>query len=131
MLPYFLRAEGNTRLGGPFHGQDGPLHVEDRRYTHELTDAWVESAVAAGIKPQRRLQRRRPGGRRALPGHLPEGSPLVDRADAYLDPAADRPNLTVRTGALVERVVVEGGRAVGVQPTSTARGARRRTPPPR
>ena len=31
VLPYFVRAEGNTRLGAPYHGQDGPLHVEDRR----------------------------------------------------------------------------------------------------
>lgn len=31
VLPYFVRSEGNTRLGGPLHGQDGPLHVEDRR----------------------------------------------------------------------------------------------------
>ena len=51
MLPYFVRAEGNTRLGAPYHGQDGPLHVEDRRYTHELTHLWVESAVSAGMKP--------------------------------------------------------------------------------
>ena len=35
-------------------------------------------------------------------------------AKAYLEPSAGRPNLAVRTGALVERVVVEGGRAVGV-----------------
>ena len=35
----------------PYHGHDGPLHVEDRRYTHELTDLWVESAVSAGMKP--------------------------------------------------------------------------------
>src|SRR6478735_1830906 len=51
VLPYFVRAEGNTRLGSPYHGQDGPLHVEDRRYTHELTQMWVESAVSAGLKP--------------------------------------------------------------------------------
>ena len=51
VLPYFIRAEGNTRLGAPYHGQDGPLHVEDRRYTHELTSLWVESAVSAGMKP--------------------------------------------------------------------------------
>ena len=40
VLPYFIRSEGNTRLSGPYHGQDGPLHVEDRRFTHELTHAW-------------------------------------------------------------------------------------------
>ncbi len=39
VLPYFKRAEDNARLGGPFHGQGGPLHVEDRRYTHDLSHA--------------------------------------------------------------------------------------------
>ena len=43
-------SEGNTRLGAPYHGQDGPLHVEDRRYTHQLTHAWVDSAVARGLQ---------------------------------------------------------------------------------
>ena len=43
-------AEGNTRLGAPYHGQDGPLHVEDRRYTHELSHAFVEQ------RRQRRAQ---------------------------------------------------------------------------
>jgi choline dehydrogenase len=113
VLPYFVRSEGNTRLGGPYHGQDGPLHVEDRRYTHPLTTAWVESAVAAGFKPTDDFN-----------GAEQEGAGLYQvtcrkgrrwsTAKAYLEPAAGRPNLTVRTGALVERVVVEGGRAVGV-----------------
>ncbi len=51
VLPYFVRSEGNTRLGGPLHGQDGPLHVEDRTYTHDLSHAFVRSAVSAGHKP--------------------------------------------------------------------------------
>ena len=51
VLPYFIRAEGNTRLGPPYHGRTGPVHVEDRRYTHELSRAWVEAAVAWGLKP--------------------------------------------------------------------------------
>jgi choline dehydrogenase len=113
VLPYFVRSEGNTRLGGPFHGQDGPLHVEDRRYTHPLTTAWVDSAVSAGFKPTDDFN-----------GAEQEGAGLYQvtcrkgrrwsTAKAYLEPARDRPNLTVRTGALVERVVIEGGRAVGV-----------------
>src|SRR3954453_17091493 len=50
VLPYFIRSESNTRLGAPYHGSAGPLHVEDRRYTHPLSRAWVESAVANGMK---------------------------------------------------------------------------------
>ena len=113
VLPAFVRSEGNTRLGGPFHGQNGPLHVEDRRYTHPLTDAWVGSAVASGFKPTDDFN-----------GAEQEGAGLYQvtcrkgrrwsTARAYLDPAQGRPNLTIRTGALAERVVVEGGRAVAV-----------------
>ncbi|GAB2867381.1 GMC family oxidoreductase [Nocardioides pacificus] len=114
VLPYFIRSEGNQRLGGPFHGQDGPLHVEDRRYTHPLTQAWVDSAVASGFKPTDDFN-----------GAEQEGAGLYQvtcrkgrrwsTSKAYLEPAMDRPNLTVRTGALAEKVVLEGGRAMGVQ----------------
>ncbi len=113
VLPYFIRAEANTRLGAPFHGQNGPLHVEDRRYTHPLSNAWVESAVANGFKPTDDFN-----------GAEQEGAGLYQVtcrngrrwsvAKAYLEPVSDRPNLTVRTGALATRVVVENGRAVGV-----------------
>ncbi|EWC60559.1 Choline dehydrogenase [Actinokineospora spheciospongiae] len=114
VLPYFTRAERNTRLGGPLHGTDGPLHVEDRRYTHELTTAWVEAAVASGLKRNDDFN-----------GAEQEGVGLYQvtchrgrrwsTADAYLRPALGRKNLTVRTGALSTRVVLDGGRAVGVE----------------
>ena len=114
VLPYFVRAEGNTRLGAPFHGTTGPLHVEDRRYTHELTHAWVDAAVAAGMKRTDDFN-----------GESQEGVGLYQVtckdglrwsvADAYLRPALDRPNLVVRTRARVAAVECEGNRAVGVR----------------
>ncbi len=113
VLPYFVRAEGNTRLGGPFHGQDGPLHVEDRVYTHELTQLWVDSAVSAGVKPTDDFN-----------GSDQEGAGLYQVTcksgrrwsvnDAYLEPARSRPNLDVETGAFATGIQVEGDRAVGV-----------------
>ena len=113
VLPYFIRAEDNTRLGAPYHGQGGPLHVEDRRYTHPLSQLWVDSAVAHGFKPTDDFN-----------GAEQEGAGLYQvtcmkgrrwsTAKAYLGPAIGRPNLTVRTKAFAERVVIEHGRAVGV-----------------
>lgn len=50
VLRYFVKSEGNSRLIGPYHGTDGPLRVEDRAEDHEITNAWVETAVAAGLK---------------------------------------------------------------------------------
>ena len=114
VLPAFVRAEGNTRLGGPFHGQDGPLHVEDRRYTHPLTHACVDSPVAAGFTHTDGFNGAGQEGAGVSQATCRKGR-RWSTADAYLGPATDRPNLTIRTGALAERVVVEGGRAVGVQ----------------
>ena len=113
VLPYFMRSEGNTRLGAPFHGQDGPLHVEDRRYTHPMSHAWVEAAVADGLT---RLD--------DFNGAQQEGAGLYQvtcrkgrrwsTERAYLDPARKRPKLTVHTDALAARIDLDGDRAVGV-----------------
>jgi choline dehydrogenase len=113
VLPYFIRAEGNTRLGGPYHGQDGPLHVEDRRYTHQLTDAWVDAAVSWGMKPRDDFNGAEQEGAGRYQVTCRHGR-RWSAADAYLRPALDRAELTVRTGVLVTRVDFEGNRAVGV-----------------
>ncbi len=113
VLPYFVRSEHNTRLTGPLHGVDGPLHVEDRRYTHELSHAWVASAVDWGMKPTDDFN-----------GETQDGAGLYQvtckngrrwsTADAYLRPAMRRTNLTVRTHAFVNRVIFTGTRATAV-----------------
>jgi choline dehydrogenase len=113
VLPYFMRSEGNTRLGAPYHGQDGPLHVEDRRYTHPLSQAWVDSAVAFGLKPNDDFNGAEQEGAGLYQVTCKKGR-RWSVAKAFLEPAADRPNLTIRTRAFVQRVVIEGGRAVGV-----------------
>ena len=113
VLPYFKRAEGNTRLGGEFHGQDGPLHVEDRRYTHELTDLWIESAVSAGMKPTDDFNGSEQEGAGRYQVTCRNGRRWsVD--EAYLKPVRHRENLDVETGAFATRIVVEGERATGV-----------------
>ena len=114
VLPYFVRAEANSRLGEPYHGQDGQQRVEDRRWTHPLTHAWVDSAVATGMKPNDDFNGAEQEGAGLYQVTCHQGR-RWSTARAYLDPAADRPNLTVRTGALAEKVLLEGGRAVGVR----------------
>ncbi len=113
LLPYFRRAEDQARGPSPYHGTGGPLRVEDLREVHELSRAFLAAAVDWGLPPtddfngaeqdgvgQYQVTQRR--GRR------------WSTADAYLRPAADRPNLTVHTDALVTRVLLDGGRATGV-----------------
>jgi len=113
VLPYFIKSEANRRLAGPYHGTQGPLIVEDRRFTHELTSAFVESAVAAGLKRNDDFN----GAQQEGAGVYQVTHRRGERwsvADAYIRPAMQRPNLTVRTDALVTRILVENGRATGV-----------------
>jgi choline dehydrogenase len=113
VLPYFIRSEGNTRFSGPYHGSEGPLHVEDRRYTHDLTERWVESAVAWGLKRNDDFNGAEQDGAGLYQVTCKRGR-RASVADGYLRPALERPNLTVRTGAHASRVLLAGTRAVGV-----------------
>jgi choline dehydrogenase len=113
VMPYFLRSERNSTLGAPYHGRSGPVHVEDRRYTHPLTYAWLESAAASGMKPNDDFNGAEQDGVGLYQVTCHKGR-RWSVFEAYLAPALERPNLTVRSGALASRVLVEGGRAVGV-----------------
>jgi choline dehydrogenase len=114
VLPYFLRAECNARLGAPLHGVDGPTHVQDPVYVHSLNELWVASAAAGGlpINDDFNGSHQIGAGRFQLTQHHGR---RWSAADGYLRPALARPNLTVCTGALVHRVLLEGVRAVGVR----------------
>ena len=113
VLPYFVKAEGNTRLGGPFHGTDGPLRVEDRRYNHELSHAFIESAVAAGFKRTDDFNGAEQEGIGFYQVTCKKGR-RWSVADAYIHPNRNRHNFTVRTEAFVQRIEMEGNRATGV-----------------
>ncbi|MDF8263562.1 GMC family oxidoreductase [Luteipulveratus flavus] len=113
VLPYFVRAEGNTRLGAPYHGRSGPQHVEDRRYTHPMTTAWVEAAVADGLKPTDDFNGAEQEGAGLYQVTCRKGRRWSTER-AYLAPARGRANLTVHTDAHAARIDLDGDRAVGV-----------------
>jgi len=120
VLPWFLRAEGNTRGAGPLHGADGPLCVSDLRHRNRLSEAFVEAGVQAGWPRNDDFNGPTQEGFGFYQVTQRDGA-RCSAAAAYLAPARRRPNLEVVTGALVLRIVVEGGRARGVE---YARGGR-------
>src|SRR5688572_7725292 len=115
VLPVFKRSEGNQRLGDPFHGRDGELDVADPVWVSQLAERFVVAASQAANVPVSD----------DFNGAEQDGAGVVQvtqrrgrrwsAADAFLHPVADRPNLEVRTGAQVARIVIEGDRATGVQ----------------
>jgi choline dehydrogenase len=114
VLPLFRRMEDNARGADRFHGVGGPLRVEDLRSPHPWTRAVVQSAVAAGHPRNDDFNGATQEGVGQYQVTQKRGRRWSSAA-AYLHPAGRRPNLTVRTGALTTRVLVEGGRATGVE----------------
>ena len=114
VLPYFIRSESNSRLAAPFHGSTGPQHVEDRRFTHPLSAAFVESAVSAGLKRNDDFNGAEQEGAGLYQVTCHQGR-RWSTYHGYLLPNLGRPNLTVNTGAMVTRLELSGDRATGVR----------------
>ncbi|MFE0357142.1 choline dehydrogenase [Streptomyces nigra] len=115
-LPYFRRME-NCLAADPddeFRGHDGPLVLERGPAANPLFGAFLEATRQAGYAPTDDVNGYRQEGFAAFDRTLHRGRRL-SASKAYLRPAMARPNLTVRTRALVTRVLFEGGRAVGVE----------------
>lgn len=113
VLPYFRHAEDNERGEDEFHGVGGPLTVSDGRSGHPLASAFVQAAGQAGYKANDDFN----GATQFGVGRYQvtqRGGLRCSAAVAYLHPALGRLNLTVLAGVRAHRVVVEGGRAVGV-----------------
>jgi choline dehydrogenase len=114
VLPYFRRGEDNERGEDAYHGTGGPLRVADSRSMHPLVDTMLEAARQAGHEhnPDFNGARQEGVGRFQL---TQRDGLRCSTADAYLHPAAARPNLEVITDALALRILFEGERAVGVE----------------
>lgn len=114
VLPYLRRMEDNERLCNEYHGVGGPLGVSDLISVNELTKAFVLAGQQAGLPYNSDFN----GARQEGVGFYQvtqRGGRRCSAAVAYLQPARTRPNLTVKTDCVVLRVVIEQGRAVGVE----------------
>lgn len=114
VLPYFRRAEDNERFSGEAHGQGGPLGVSDQRHTHYLTKAWLKACQENGINYNPDFNSGKQAGCGLYQVTMRDGL-RCSAAVAYLNPARSRRNLRIETNSKVLRVLVENGRAVGVE----------------
>ncbi|MBE9637430.1 GMC family oxidoreductase [Salipiger mangrovisoli] len=114
VLPYFRKAEDNETHENRYHGKGGPLGVSEPRAPLPICEAYFEAAAALGIPRNMDIN-----------GETQDGVcyyQLTQRnvrrssaAMAYVSPNRHRPNLTVRLGAQVRRLLIEKGRATGVE----------------
>ena len=114
VLPYFKKAENNERISDRFHGQGGPLNVAERPYTNPLSHAFVAAAQEAGIPLNPDFNGAMQLGCGLFQVTQKNGA-RCSAATAYLHPVAARDNLTILRTAQATRVLIERGRAVGVE----------------
>ncbi len=114
VLPYFKKAENYWHGADDYHGGDGPLKVTRPGVAGPLNVAWIEAGQQSGYRYTADFNGPQQEGFGPIDSTASDGR-RASAAVCYLRPALDRPNLTVITRAQATRVLVERGRAVGVE----------------
>lgn len=114
VLPWFRHAESNIRLADEYHGNDGPLLVSDPAHGHPLGYAFLRAGQQLG----QHLNDDFNGARQDGVGFYQSttrGGRRSSVSVSYLGPIRKNPRLTLRTGAEVQRLLIQGDRIHGVQ----------------
>jgi choline dehydrogenase-like flavoprotein len=114
VLPYYVRSEDNSDFCNEAHGVGGPLGVSFNGNVHPLTRKWLQACQQAGFPFNPDFNSGTPDGC----GYYQIASSNGRRsssASAYLHPVMQRKNLKVITGARATRILIEHGRATGVE----------------
>jgi choline dehydrogenase-like flavoprotein len=122
VMPVFMAHENHSSGDARWHGRGGELEVEVPEAINPLARAFVEAAVSVG-----HTHNTDPNGPSQYgfgQTHVTQRNGVRSSASrAFLSPVSHRPNLTVFTDTLTEKIDIEGSRAVGV---TIVRGGKRR-----
>ncbi|MEM9014557.1 MAG: GMC family oxidoreductase N-terminal domain-containing protein, partial [Pseudomonadota bacterium] len=114
VLPYFKKAEDNTRGADEYHGAGGPLGVSDLSHKNPLSDVFLQAAAELQMPMSDDFNGQQQEGF----GYYQvtqRGGERCSSAKAYLTLAQDRPNLEIIPKARAERIIFEGRRAKSVE----------------
>lgn len=114
VLPYFRKLETNWRGESQWHGGDGPIRVSPVDHDDMMFDRLKAAAIAAGIPVTEDPNGASQDGLARMESST-GGGERSSTARAYLHPAMQRPNLTILTRAQTLRIIIERGRATGVE----------------
>ena len=114
VLPYFKKSEHYSGADSPYHGKEGELGVSDLRNRDPSCMAWLQAAQEYGLPFNADFNGVTDYGvgsyQLSIKGHWRSSA-----SAAFLRPALDRPQLTVRSETLVSRVLFESRRAIGIE----------------
>ena len=113
VLPYFRRSETNWRGESEHHGASGPLTVSRHKTDGVLYPAFIETAEKLGERQIDDFHGETTEGW-SVPDFTTHAGQRGSTYERYLKPAMRRANLRVETEAQTQRILLEGGRAIGV-----------------
>ena len=113
LLPHFVRTEDQQRIRNGLHGQGGPVAAYDPPSVHPVTRAMIQACTQAGMEAVDDFNDGHPRGAGVYQLNMRDGR-RASIARGAIEPALGRPNLHLVTGALVQRITLEGLRATGV-----------------
>ncbi len=113
-LPYFKRLETSDKGESTFRGGSGPIHATTPNGGNVLHSMYLEAAQQAGHVLTEDANGFRQEGVFKMERSTRRGA-RCSAAVAYLHPALKRANLHIETGTLANRIIIENGRAIGVE----------------
>ena len=122
VLPYFRRAEDNQKHSSVYHGTGGPIGVMDPINPIPIDYAFIKAGQEAGLPYNPDFNGANQDGVGLYQVTI-RNARRSSASKSYLDSARARPNLTIRTHTQCARILVENGRATGVE-VQTRHGGR-------
>lgn len=113
LQPWFKKIESFKQGDPATRGHNGPVTITEFKPSDPLADAFLDGVQSAGLAP-RVADFNREGFGGSYQQYNTRNGTRCNTRRAYLDPAKGRTNLTLRTGVLTTRVLIENGRAKGV-----------------
>jgi choline dehydrogenase len=114
ILPYFKKSEHHEKFNGNYHGKKGELNVSFSKHPNPLSAVFLKACAERGIAYNEDYNGELQTGASFLQFTI-KNNKRHSAADAFLKPALHRKNLTVRTKLLVKKIIVEKGKASGVE----------------
>ncbi|MEH6552060.1 MAG: choline dehydrogenase [Pseudomonadales bacterium] len=114
VLPWYKYSEDNSDGASEYHGTGGPLWVESITNKFELADLYIQAGIHIGIPPTDDFNGPQQEGMGYYQVNIKKGL-RQSSARTFLKQAQKRPNLTVLTNALTDKVVIEDGQASAVE----------------
>lgn len=114
VLPYFRKAESQVWGESEFHGGTGPVEVTDTVRT-ALADAYIDACTESQLLANDDFNGASQEGAGYYQHTVTRSGRRASTAYSYLKPARSRDNLSIEVDALASRVLLENGRATGVE----------------